>query len=111
MEMKHNLGKYQLEWIPLISTEPMNGSGHGIEFHHKLGKGYLVIGFIEGFAWQKGLSNVVIIYYLSLESPEWGELRSKADDILHELTDYIYEILEKKEPGKQRENMRTWVNG
>ena len=111
MEMKHNLGKYELEWIPLMSSEPMDGSGHGIEFQHKLGTGYLVIGFIEGFAWQKGLSKHFKVYYLSPESTEWGELLSKTDDILHELTDYVYEVLEKKAPGKQRENMRTWVNG
>jgi len=111
MEMKHNLGKYELEWIPLMTSESMDGSGHGIEFQHKLGKGYLVIGFIEGFAWQNGLSNHVKVYYLSPESTEWGELLSKAADILHELTDYVYEVLEKKGPGKQRENMRTWFNG
>ncbi len=109
--LKHNFRKYQLEWIPLMSSEPMNGAGHGIEFHHKLGEGYLVIGFIEGFAWQRGLSNLVIIYYLSPESPEWGELRTKADDILHELTNYVYEVLAKKGFSKQRENMRTWFNG
>lgn len=31
--MRRNLGQYQLEWIPLISIDTMNGSGHGIEFH------------------------------------------------------------------------------
>ena len=81
--MKHNIEKYQLEWIPLMSSEPMNGSGHGIEFHHKLGEGYLVIGLIEEFVWQKGLSNLVII--LTFVRTEWGERISKADDILHEI--------------------------
>jgi hypothetical protein len=111
METKDTLGKYKLEWIPLMCSEPMNGTGHGIEFHHKRGNGHLVIGFIEGFAWQKGITNQVRIYYLSPESTEWGEMLPKADDILHELADYVYEILEEKVPGKQREKMRTWVNG
>jgi hypothetical protein len=93
-----------------MSSEPMDGSGHGIEFHYKGGEGHIVIGFIEGYAWQKGLSNQVRVYYLSPQSTEWGELQSRADDILNELRKYIYEVLEQKMPDKQRGNMSIWFN-
>lgn len=108
--MKRKYGQYELEWVPLMSSEPMDGTGHGVEFHHKRGRGRIVIGFMEGYAWQRGLSNQVRVYYLSPQSREWKELQPMAEDILNELEDYVHEMLVQKKPVKQRKNMRTWFN-
>jgi len=108
--MKQKHGPYKLEWVPLMSSKPMDASDHGVEFHYKRGRCLLVIGFIEGYAWQRSLSNHVKIYYLSPQSKEWGKLHSEAEKILSELEDYVSEVLERKGPAKQRKNMRTWFN-
>lgn len=109
--MKQKHGRYELEWVPLMFSEPMDASDHGVEFHYMRGKSHLVIGFIEGYAWQRGLSNEVRVYYLSPESKEWGKLQSRAVDIIKELENYVHEVLEQKVPVMKKGNMHLGFNG
>jgi len=96
-------GEFEIQWIavPQISV-----CDHGVEFHYRGGnhreQSYngrgdgKIIGFIDGLGWLDKDGRPVKVYFLSSESKEWGKLSSRAGQILTNLKECVFIVLEEK---------------
>lgn len=100
--------QFKIEWI---SVPEISGCGHGVEFHYRTGdhgkhsynsrEDGRIIGFIEGFGWLDKQGSPIKVYFLSSDSKEWGELLSRAGEILNSLKECVFIVLEERiEPGQ-----------
>jgi hypothetical protein len=96
---------YEIEWITLPSfkfkrflerEEFHYTDRHGVKLYYKDEKQELLVGFIEGYQWYHAKRGPVRIYILTHDSKEWGELLRDAKQILNELKEAIYEVLERQ---------------
>ena len=96
-------GEFEIQWI---AVPQISGCDHGVEFRYRAGnhrkQSYngqgdgKTIAFIDGLGWLDKDGSPVKVYFLSSESKEWGKLSSRAGQILTNLKECVFIVLEEK---------------